>query len=276
MRFIAGTILLLTLSVAIFAQNEIQKVDFKNFTYLPYCAGEKTRRVTVKNGEYSEEKDAGGFTDRFYFKVFDTAYGDLTGDGRPEAIVLTSCNTGGTGQFSEGFVYGLKAGKPVLLARILGGDRAFGGLRSAYIENGMAVIERNDEGPNGAACCPEFTITSKYKLAGTKLTEIGKPMKRELYPREPLRFAKGASSAEIKLDVAREDRKRVTLVAKAGQIMSVSVNTAKLSVRLLEDAMVTEGENAFTARLPKNGTYTIEISNYEDSNVEGMLKVTIE
>lgn len=276
MRFNVSFVFLLILSSAIFAQNDILKVDFKNVTYMPYCAGEKPRRVTVKNGEFSEEKDAGDYIDRFYFRVFDIAYGDMTGDGKPEAIVLTVCNTGGTGQFSEGFVYGSVRGKPLMLARIEGGDRAFGGLRSAYIERGMAIIEQNEEGKNGGACCPEFVITSKYRLALNKLVAVGKPMKREIYPKEPLKFAKGASSAEIGLDVARQDRKRFTVIAKAGQIMSVSVNTGKLSVRLLEDAMVTEGENAFTARLPKNGTYTIEVSNYEDANIEGLLKVTIE
>ena len=39
-------------------------------------------------------------------------------------------------------------------------------------------------------------------------------------------------------------------------------------MRLLEDALVTEGVNGFTAKLQKNGTYTVELSNYEEGAVE--------
>src|SRR5262245_3099063 len=49
---------------------QIRKVDFKNFTYEPSCAGEDLHKVTVKNGEFSREKKEDGYVDRFYFNVF--------------------------------------------------------------------------------------------------------------------------------------------------------------------------------------------------------------
>lgn len=113
----------------------IRKIDFKNFTYEPFCAGDETTKVTVKNGEYSKETKEEDYTDRFYFNVFDVSYGDVDADNKEEAIILTNCNTGGTGQFTEGLVYTLKAGKAALLTRFEGGDRAYGGLRSAKVEN---------------------------------------------------------------------------------------------------------------------------------------------
>ena len=131
------------------------------------------------------------------------------------------------------------------MARIEGGDRAYDGLRSAVVENGLLAVDRNDAGENGGACCPEFAVTTKYKLSGDKLIASGTPVRRELYPGEPLKFAKGASSATVKLTIAPEDRKRFTLGARAGQIMSVSVDNPKISIRLLEDALVTEGTNGF-------------------------------
>lgn len=33
--------------------------------------------VTVKDGEFSLEKQMGGYVDRFYFNVYNFAYGDL-------------------------------------------------------------------------------------------------------------------------------------------------------------------------------------------------------
>lgn len=253
----------------------IKDVDFKNFTYQPYCAGEDTQKVTVKEGEFSSEKEVEGYTDRFYFKVFDVTYGDLGGDKAIEAIVLTVCNTGGTGNFTEGFIYRMKAGKPVLITRIEGGDRADGGLRSAMVLNGLLVVDANDPSANSGACCPEFALKTTFKLAGAKLIPSGRPVRRELYPSEPIKFAKGASSASVKATVASQDRKRFTLGARVGQLMTVKVNTDKISIRLLEDAIVTEGANAFTAKLQKNGIYTIELSNYEEGPVEVTLTVGI-
>lgn len=273
--FPSSLIFLLLLVFSASAQFDINKIDFQHFTYQPYCAGEKPEKVTVKNGEFSSEKEMDGYTNRFYFRVFDSTYGDLNGDGKMEAVILTVCNTGGTGNFSEGFIYTMKAGKPSLLARIDGGDRAYGGLRSAIVENGLLIVDRNDAGEEGGACCPEYAIKTTYKLNGTKLTEYGKPVRRELYPKEPLKFAKGASGTSIKLTIAPEDRKRFTLGARAGQVMTVSVNSPKISTRLLEDAIVTEGVNSFTAKLQKTGQYTIELSNYEETPVEVTLTVRI-
>src|SRR6476661_3000673 len=62
----------------------VRKVDFKNFTYEPECAYDDNKKITVKNGEYSYEKPANGYTDRFYFNVFETSYGDLNGDNSEE------------------------------------------------------------------------------------------------------------------------------------------------------------------------------------------------
>src|SRR5689334_16790440 len=97
-----GLLFLFTLAAA--AQSDIHSVDFKNFTYHPYCASEQPQTIRVKNGEYSKETQMDGYVDHFYFTVFGISYGDLNGDGKDEAIVLTKCNTGGTGYFSQGFI----------------------------------------------------------------------------------------------------------------------------------------------------------------------------
>ncbi|HTH50499.1 MAG TPA: hypothetical protein VL501_01115, partial [Pyrinomonadaceae bacterium] len=121
MRSFLFTAFLLAASSAVFAQGDIHKVDFKNYTYEPSCAGEDTTKVRVKNGEYSKETPQDGYTDRFYFNVMGVEYGDVTGDGNDDAVVLTVCNTGGTGNFTEGFVYSMKSGRPSLVIRVPGG-----------------------------------------------------------------------------------------------------------------------------------------------------------
>jgi hypothetical protein len=253
----------------------IRKVDFKNFTYEPECAYDENKKITVKNGEYSYEKPADGYTDRFYFNVFETSYGDLNGDNSEEAIVLTTCNTGGTGNFTQGFIYTMKDGKPVLFTKIPGGDRAEGGLRTARVDNGQLIVESNDPGPTGGACCPEFIITTRYDASTGKLKQVGKPEKRDLFPSQRVSFPKGSTGTTITVKLEPEAGKRYVVGARAGQTLDVSVNTDKASLRLLDDVEKTDITNGFSAVLPKNGDYTIEVSNYEKSSINVVLNIKI-
>jgi hypothetical protein len=254
--------------------NEIRKVDFKNFTYEPNCAGEDTQKITVKKGEYSLEK---GDFDRLYFSVMDVAYGDLNGDQNEEAIILTNCNTGGTGQFSEGFIYGLKDTKPELLARIEGGDRAYGGLRSAKVENGLLVVQRNDAGDQGASCCPEFVVTSKYKLEGKNLKKVGGDERRELYPAQRVKFEKGASDATLNVKLTNdEDIKRFSVGAQAGQYLSVTSNSKDVSISLIKgDADVSKDGDALEATLKQNGEFVIQVQKISDKTVNASVTIEI-
>ena len=255
---------------------QIRSVDFKNFTYQPDCAGEDTKKVTVKNGEFSSEKQADGYVDRFYFKVMSVAYGDLNEDNSEEAVVLTVCNTGGTGNFTEGFVYTLKDGKPALFATIPGGDRADGGLRSARVDSGQLVVDSNDPGPDGGACCPQFVITTRYDVSSGKLKQVGKEDKRSLFPSQRVSFAKGTSGTTINVKIPPDEGRRYIIGARAGQTLDVSVNTDKASVRLLDDEIQTEDKtNGFTAVLPKDGDFTIEVTNYEGAPIDVTVNIRI-
>ncbi|MCD9189447.1 MAG: hypothetical protein LUM44_23750 [Pyrinomonadaceae bacterium] len=274
-KIILASVFLMSLNLIAFAQKDIKDVDFSNFTYEPYCAGEDKQKITVKDGEFSEQKEVDGFPDRLFFKAFDVTYGDLTGDNKDEAIVLTVCNTGGTGNFTEGFIYGIKGGKTALLARIPGGDRAYGGLREAYAEKGILVVESNDVGEAGGACCPEFVVTNYYKLNGSELSETRKSDRRELYPKQRVSFPKGASGTTMKVDVPAQEIKRFVVGAKAGQTLTVSINKKGGALRLLEDAEVKDETTKLTAKLPKSGDYTIELQSFEEVDSQFTLTIKI-
>jgi len=267
------------MATTVLAQADVHSVDFKNFTYEPFCAGETPTKVRVKNGKYSKETPQDGYTDRFYFDVLDVDYGDVTGDGKDEAIVLSNCNTGGTGQFTEGFVYSMRAGKPLLIARVPGGDRADGGLRSIKVDGGNLVVEFNDPDKAAGACCPEGVVIQKFRLAtGGKLVEVGAPIKHELYPKERIAFAKGAAGKTWSITIQPNDRKRYVLGARAGQTMSVSyTGGGDIDLRLLEEdnAEVTQASHKLDAALKKSGDYTIELSNYTGKPVTITVTVRI-
>ena len=254
---------------------DIRKVDFKNYTYEPGCAYDNNKKITVKNGEYSYEKPADGYTDHFYFKVFDISYGDLNNDNSEEAVVLTVCNTGGTGNFTEGFIYTLKDGKPTLFANIPGGDRAEGGLRTVKVDNGQLIVESNDPGETGGACCPEFILTTHYDVSSAKLKQIGKVDRRGVYPTERVKFDRGSTGTTVRVNIAASEGRRYIVGARAGQILDASVNTDKAEVRLLEDAETTDKTNGFSATLPKNGDYTIQVSNFDDKPIDVVLNIKI-
>lgn len=262
--------------------DEIRKVDFKNFTYQPACLGvdDKAENVTVKNGEFSEEKKIDEFTEHYYFNVFSVVYGDVNGDGSEDAVVLTVCNTGGTGNFTEGFVYEMKNGKPTLLTVIPGGDRAYGGLREARVEDGVLIIESNDPGETGGACCPEYIVTTKYKVKGDKLEQIGAETKREIYPAKRVAFAKGASKTNFTIILTEEDDiKRFAVGARAGQTLTVTAVPAdkskKIEITLFKgEAETNETDNKLTARLKENGDYTIQIRGFTENKMN--VSVTVE
>lgn len=258
------------------AQIGIRSIDFKNFTYHPHCAADEPQTITVRNGEFSMEKKMPDYTDRLWFQIFEISYGDVDGDRSEEAIVLSVCNTGGTGNFSEGFVYKLKNGRPTMLVRIGGGDRAYGGLRTARVENGVLTVERNDPGDNGASCCPEFVETQKYKFVNGKLTDLGGPTKRPIVPTERVSFDRGTSGKRMTISVPANESRRFVVGARAGQRLTVSAGNTKAQIRLVEDARVTEGVNNFLAVLPSTGDYTIEVTNSTGEPISLVLNIKID
>lgn len=263
--------------------NEIRKVDFKNFTYQPYCIGAEDRaeNVTVKNGEFSDEKKVDDFVERFYFNIFSVAFGDVNADKKEDAIVLSVCNTGGTGNFTEGFVYESKNGKPALLTRIPGGDRAHGGLREARVENGLIIVESNDAGENGGACCPEYIVTTKYRVKGDKLELSGAETRREIYPAKRVEFARGALKATETVTLSQDDDiKRFVVGARAGQTLTVTAAPSDKSktvevILFKGEADTNEIENKLTAKLKENGDYVIQIRAFTEKRMNVSVGIEI-
>lgn len=145
----------------------IRRVDFRNFAYEDTCIGEV--RVTAGEGWV----DLGPLRGWFYVK--EVVYGDPTGDGWEEAVVLTLCGGGGSMTLSEGSIYTLREGRSLLLAYVKGGDRAHGGISRVRIVSGLLEVTRYDG--NGGMCCPQFTVTTTYRLDAGRLVEVGAPLR---------------------------------------------------------------------------------------------------
>ena len=112
-------------------------------------------------------------------------YGDVTGDGLEEAIVILYAELGGTESAGDVFIYTLRNGRPVLLWKFATGDRAQGGLRRIYADNGEFVIELAgkdkiigrdlyaDDGTSTGACCPTVFTRTRYRWSNGRFRQRG-------------------------------------------------------------------------------------------------------
>ncbi len=250
-----------------YAQGDIRQIDFKNFTYSPACF-EKNEKLRAKDGVYMRGTPGDPSSDLVYFQVTDVVYGDLTADGAEEAVVVTVCNTGGTGQFTDGIIFSMRGGKATEIVTLGVGDRAYGGIDSVKIENGLLKVGRAGT-DRGGACCPEYIETTTFRLTGNKLVPVGKPVRKKIEQDSPtpearrIRFARGRTSAVVTGSTASSDE--YLLGARAGQTMIVHV-TAKgnnAAVEVLDaDGNAVEGNakaDDWSGALPKSGDYRIRV-----------------
>lgn len=176
------------------AATDIRAVDFENFDYASaYCAreyGKLGRTVRVRDGEH-KSGDA-------YFTVEsdDLKYGDVTGDGRDDAVVTAACGSVGANYNNvEIYVYTIRGGRAALLAEISDRElerdyRRFYPKTETYwghpldgvkVADGKISIDVLADGPHAA---PQYVATLTYAVRGGALRAAGaKPERRAMeYP----------------------------------------------------------------------------------------------
>ena len=243
----------------------VAETDFLNFTYQ---AGQE--KVTVTNGEFSRDDPS----NRLFFKVLNVRRGDLNGDGVPEALVLTAENGGGSGYFTDGYLYTDGQSGPSLVATLGIGDRADGGIFDARIVGGKLVEERFGQVDTGA-CCPTQIVTTALAWRSGKLGQVGKTTKRAyIYsgsgtgsrPAE-LKFLPGTTTGTVEGDGFR--RERVVFKASKGQLATIAVRRPEaprlqtrvtLTIGTRRLAVIASGSNR-SVRLPATGTYSVRFAN---------------
>ena len=161
----------------------IHKIDFENFTYAAAPVySNKDRSFTLKDGKYSGRMQNGGIGPEPVYHV-DTIYGDVTGDRVDDAIVVLTVSIRGTAIPYYVYIYAIERDKPKLLWAFETGDRADGGLRRAFPDNGNLVVDlygtntyvggdyysSNEDG----SCCPSHYTRSRYQWAQSHFAQMG-------------------------------------------------------------------------------------------------------
>ncbi len=177
--------------------------DFKNYTYeLPrgWQNPDGSTEITLVNGKVAPietntndkmddgEKAAAKAERRIGLSYVATKFFDVTGDGDDEAVVILKIETGGSAIPQVGYVFTWKDGKPELIWPFRTGDRADGGLKNVFAENGMFVVELYGQDrfllgeiETGKItddveqlCCPTNFTRSAYKWNGKNFLMQGK------------------------------------------------------------------------------------------------------
>ncbi|HYX72010.1 MAG TPA: hypothetical protein VE732_04510 [Nitrososphaera sp.] len=167
-------------------QPSIRSVDFTNFTYQAKPVYSR-KNFSLKNGGYGGRLRDGADIP-YPVSLVGVIYGDVTGEGSEDAMVVLTESVKGTAIPYYVYVYSIEKGRPQLLWSFETGDRGDGGLRKVYAENGGFVLELygKDTGigdienkEETGACCPKSFTRIRYSWRGRRFRQKGS---REVLP----------------------------------------------------------------------------------------------
>jgi len=119
-------------------------------------------RVRLKAGKFEDASS------RVWVTLLDKiGYGDLTGDGSPEAVVVLATNTGGSGVFHTLAVVKDVGARPINIASADLGDRIR--LNGLAIDYDAVYVDLIKHGPSDPMCCPTMRVSLVFSLDGDVL-----------------------------------------------------------------------------------------------------------
>ena len=132
----------------------------------------KTRTIQLSDGQFVSGPDraaAGYVSVNMGSQV---AFGDLNGDGAPDAAIIVGENTGGSGDFVSVAALLNQAGQPVFAGSSGIDDRPK--INSLAIQNGEIQLDTLVHGPNDPGCCAALPETRALRLwsGGLVLTRV--------------------------------------------------------------------------------------------------------
>jgi hypothetical protein len=139
--------------------------ELANTTYLNEFS--KAGAVQLVSGMYREPVVEGSTSELVVMLMNQAAFGDLTGGGHEDAVVILVSQPGGSGSFYDLSVVQRQEEDLMNLARIQLGDRIQ--IKSLLIENDEIVVDMVTQGPKDAMCCPTQYVSNRYILENGEL-----------------------------------------------------------------------------------------------------------
>ena len=139
-------------------------IDFKNFSYPYRFWNGRNAHVPLKSGEYDMK------TDHQWFRLSHVYLTDVTGDKRPEAIVMlwhVSCGASCDGGSALFYIYGFENHKLKLLWQYETGSLAYGcGLKSFAAKGTILTVEQFGRCTRRNRNLNETSHTGKFEVDG--------------------------------------------------------------------------------------------------------------
>lgn len=129
-----------------------------------------SKKAKLTNGAYQEEIVPGSASKLTINLLDQYAFGDLNGDGAPDAAVFLAANSGGSGVFVYLAAVLNDKGTPKHIASVALGDRVQ--IKSVSIRAGEIAVDSLTQGPNDPLCCPTQRVTQRYQLQGDHLVAV--------------------------------------------------------------------------------------------------------
>ncbi len=170
----------------------IRSIDFKNFSFpwdddmehppsygaspWHWLMAPPESRIRVVNGAYHFYEPGQSQLERRrspLVSVDAVAYGDLDRDGIEEAAVHLNYSSGGTQNWDYLYVYKPANERPRLMGILKSGERGYGGLYRAAIQNGLLILDFADPDRRVGDCCSEGYIRVRYRWRSGAFIEEG-------------------------------------------------------------------------------------------------------
>jgi hypothetical protein len=125
-----------------------------------------TLPVKLVDGKFTLNDAAGNLITRGQL-IEPVAFGDLNGDGLPDAAAIIAANFGGTGTFHELFVVLAQKG-PV--ASLVLGDRILE--KQLSIKDGLISLDYLRSGPKDPMCCPSEHALTTFRYKNNQIEKV--------------------------------------------------------------------------------------------------------
>ncbi len=124
------------------------------------------------DGQYHRPPNVPGASSDAYLTqmIEPTTFGDLNGDGIPDAVVFLSTQNGGTGHFREMAAVINRGGLPDNVSTISLGDRVV--IEAAQIDAGVVTLQMRVQGPGDGLCCPSQAEVWRFRLEADSLVRL--------------------------------------------------------------------------------------------------------
>ena len=143
--------------------------ELANTSYLNEFAGSGI--VELVDGLYREPISEGSALELEVLLTTHAVFGDVTGFGSEDAVVVLVSKPGGSGSFYDLAVVRKQDDTLTNIARIQLGDRIQ--IKNLQIEDGEIVVEMLTQGPNDPLCCSTQNVSNRYAVENGELVLIG-------------------------------------------------------------------------------------------------------